>query len=94
MTNPATDKNTADFNAAFKGLEKAVETLAAPLEQSPLAQSALHIERSGQTDYTLINREYFELLEAKAAAWDEAQRDPAAEASEEAALLAAMKTGS
>lgn len=86
--------NSADFATAFEAVEAAVDKLAGPLEQSPLAQSALHIERQDATDYTLVNREYFEMLEAKAAAWDEAHRDSDAEASAEANLLAAMTTAS
>lgn len=84
-------KTQDDFKAAFKNLEVAIDAMAEPLEQSPLAQSALHIEREGKTDYTMVNREYFDLLEAKAAAWDEAHRSAESEEAEEAALLDLMQ---
>lgn len=90
MTAPK-PKTQDHFNAAFENLKVAVDAMAEPLEQSPLAQSALHIERDGMTDYTLVNREYFELLEAKAAAWDDAHRSAESEEAEEAALLGLMQ---
>tara|TARA_R110002124_G_scaffold112395_3_gene266471 strand:+ start:2047 stop:2316 length:270 start_codon:yes stop_codon:yes gene_type:complete len=76
-----------DFEAAFKELSAAVDVFAGPLERSPLALSAVHVEREDGADYTLVSREVFEVLEAKAAAWDEAHRDVDAEAAAEADFL-------
>ncbi|MBQ0718400.1 MAG: hypothetical protein KBT64_14415 [Sulfitobacter litoralis] len=80
-----------EYAAAFSKLEAAVAAFADVLERSPLALSAIHIERDGGADYTLLNRTNFETLEAKAAAWDEAQRDVVAEDVAEAYLLARLK---
>jgi hypothetical protein len=80
-----------EFSAAFKKLSAAVDVMGEVMERSPLALSALHVERERGPDYTLVNREVFEMIEAKAAAWDEMQRDPAAEDVAEAYLLARMK---
>ncbi|SLN57902.1 hypothetical protein AQS8620_02585 [Aquimixticola soesokkakensis] len=76
-----------EFETAFKQLGAAVDVFAGPIEKSPLAQSAVHIERQDGADYVLVNRDVFEAVEAKAAAWDEAHRDGDAEVSAEAELL-------
>ncbi|PTA98880.1 MULTISPECIES: hypothetical protein [unclassified Sulfitobacter] len=80
-----------EYAAAFSKLEAAVAAFAEVLERSPLALSAIHIERDGATDYTLMNRTYYETLDAKAAAWDEGPRDVVAEDVAEAYLLARIK---
>ncbi|SEK35584.1 hypothetical protein [Pacificibacter marinus] len=69
-----------DFSKRFDRVCNVVEDLASALEESPFALSALHIERADGPDYSLINRAMFELLQAKAAVWDEAQRNPDQEA--------------
>ncbi|GGH24660.1 hypothetical protein SAMN05444007_103364 [Cribrihabitans marinus] len=76
-----------EFEAAFKQLSAAVDVFAGPLEKSPLALSAVHVERENGADYVLLSSEVFKLLEAKAAAWDEAHGDADAEAADEADLL-------
>jgi hypothetical protein len=81
-----------EFSSAFNQFSAAVEVMSEVLEKSPLALSALHVGRESGPDYTIVNREVFEMLEAKASAWDEAQRDPCAEDVAEAYLLAKMKS--
>jgi hypothetical protein len=76
-----------EFEAALNCLNAAVDVFAGPLEQSPLALSAVHIERQDGADYVLLSSEVYKLLEAKAAAWDEAHRDADAEAADEADLI-------
>lgn len=82
-----------DFTAAFRKLEAAVDAFSAHLESSPLALSPLHLERFDGQSYTLLTQPYFEALEAKAAAWDEAHRDAVAEAEEELQMLIAADRG-
>lgn len=77
----------SDFDERFKRVSAAVRDFAPALEQSPLALTALHIEREYGPDYSLINREVFELLEAKAAAWDESQRNTDQEREDEKNLI-------
>lgn len=80
-----------EYQDAFRKLKATVDVFADVLERSPLALSPVHIERDGEADYTLMNRKVFELIEAKAAAWDEDQRDVAAEDVAEAYLLARIR---
>lgn len=81
----------SEFEAAFKQLSAAVDVFAGPLEKSPLALSAVHVERKDGADYVLVNRAYFEVLDAKAAAWDEAHRDADAEAADLLGMLSERK---
>jgi len=80
-----------EYASAFSKLEAAVAAFAEVLERSPLALSAVHINRDVGADYTVMNRKVFERIEAKAAAWAEGHRDVAAEDVAEAYLLARLK---